>query len=80
MNLIRIRYFGELRDAADIDEEVVETTSEGPGELYAELVSRHGFTSDTGVLRVAINDRFAEMDARLEAGDTVVFIPPVNGG
>lgn len=80
MNRIRIRYFAELRDAAGIDEELAETEAHGPAELYRELTSRHGFALGAEALRVAINDRFAAMDVPLEDGDTVVFIPPVNGG
>jgi sulfur-carrier protein len=31
-------------------------------------------------MRVAVNDEFCEWSQRLNAGDRVVFIPPVAGG
>jgi molybdopterin converting factor small subunit len=32
------------------------------------------------MLRVAINDEFADWSRRLGTGDRIVFIPPVAGG
>jgi molybdopterin converting factor small subunit len=51
-----------------------------PRELFAELAARHAFTLAPEHLKVAVNSEFAEWSRPLQAGDQVVFIPPVAGG
>ena len=77
---IKIKYFASLRETADKTEETVETNAGTPAALYDELVARYGFTLEKSILKAAINEVYAEFDAQLEDGDTVVFIPPVAGG
>jgi len=48
--------------------------------IYDELAARHDFGLPRAMLRVAVNDEFADWSHRLAAGDRVVFIPPVAGG
>lgn len=52
-----------------------------PAELFAELQQRHvGLVFPAHLLRVSINERYADMNAPLANGDRIVFIPPVAGG
>ena len=49
-------------------------------ELYEQVRAVHGFTLPRAMLRVAVNDEFSDWSQPLQAGDRVVFIPPVAGG
>lgn len=77
---IDVQYFALMREQAGRSQERVETTAATPADLYAELQARHRFTLGPGQLKVAVNSEFAEWSRTLEAGDAVVFIPPVAGG
>jgi molybdopterin converting factor subunit 1 len=79
MNL-RIQYFALLREQAGRSEELIDSKATTPAELYGELQSRHGFTLAREQLKVAINSEFSDWSRPLNAGDAVVFIPPVAGG
>jgi molybdopterin converting factor subunit 1 len=80
MNSIEIQYFAVLRERAGIGRETVQTSASTAGELYDELALRHDFGLPRAMLRVAVNDEFADWSRPLAAGDRVVFIPPVAGG
>jgi molybdopterin converting factor subunit 1 len=77
---IKIQYFAVLREQRGLAEETIATAAATPGELFAQLRVRHGFTLAPEMVRAAVNGGFAPMDRRLVSGDTVVFIPPVAGG
>ncbi len=77
---LHIKFFAALREQAGVSELDVTTGARTPAELYAELTATRGLTLPASLLRVAINDRYAAMDAALQPGDRVVFIPPVAGG
>ena len=77
---IRVQYYALLREQAGRSSETLTTRARTAGELYAELRGRHPFTLPAEMLRVAINGEFGEWSQPLEAGDAVVFIPPVAGG
>jgi molybdopterin-guanine dinucleotide biosynthesis protein A len=78
--LLTIQYFALMREQAGRSEERLETTAATPAELYAELNARYGFTLAREQLKVAVNNEFSEWSRKLDAGDAVVFIPPVAGG
>jgi molybdopterin converting factor subunit 1 len=80
MHQIDIQYFALLREQAGRSAERMNTAATTPAELYAELRGVHGFTLPLAMLRVAVNDEFCEWTTPLQAGDRVVFIPPVAGG
>jgi molybdopterin converting factor subunit 1 len=80
MNHIEIQYFAVLRERAGTGRETVETTAATAADLYDELANRHDFGLPRTMLRVAVNDEFAEWSRPLATGDRVVFIPPVAGG
>lgn len=77
---IRLGYYAVLREQRGLNEEMVSTEAINPGALYEELRAQHGFQLDIPQLRVVINDAFAQWDTPLQAGDHVVFVPPVAGG
>ncbi|HEY5809437.1 MAG TPA: NTP transferase domain-containing protein, partial [Povalibacter sp.] len=77
---IRIQYYALFREQAGRSEESLDTPAGTPAELYLELQSRHPFKLAREQLKVAINSEFADWNAQLTGGDTVVFIPPVAGG
>jgi molybdopterin converting factor subunit 1 len=77
---VTVEYFALLREERGLESEEVETEARTPGELYEELRARHGFRLSSAQVRVALGDTFAPMDAPLESGARLVFIPPVAGG
>jgi MoaD family protein len=77
---LTIQYFALLREQAGRSIETLETLAATPADLYGELNARYGFTLAQERLKVAVNNDFADWSRRLEAGDSVVFIPPVAGG
>ncbi|HMN45079.1 MAG TPA: NTP transferase domain-containing protein [Povalibacter sp.] len=77
---VRVQYFALFREQAGRSDESVSTTAATPAELYAELQTRHPFKLAPQQLKVAINSEFADWNAPVRDGDTIVFIPPVAGG
>ena len=77
---IRVQYYALLREQAGRSDETLTTRARDARELYTELSGRYPFTLPAEMLRVAINAEFGEWTQPLEAGDAVVFIPPVAGG
>ena len=77
---IQLEYFALLKDQRGCASETLETDAATPQQLYSELSERHSFTLGPESLKVAINEDFADWDAPLSEGDTLVFIPPVAGG
>ena len=77
---VTARYFAAFRECAGRESESVTTAAATAAELYGELAERHGFRDAIGCCKVAINDELREWDAPLEAGDEVLFFPPVAGG
>ena len=74
---ISVQYFALLREQARRSAEQITTSARTPRELFAELTARHGFTLTPDMLKVAVNAEFTDWSHQLEAGDAVVFIPPV---
>lgn len=77
---IRVQYFALFREQAGRSDETLQTTAATPAQLYAELQGRYPFKLAPQQLKVAIGSEFADWNAPLRDGDTVVFIPPVAGG
>ncbi|MBI2517238.1 MAG: MoaD/ThiS family protein [Opitutae bacterium] len=75
-----VRFFAILREQAGCSAVDVESAAPTPAALYAELQTRHALTFPATLLRVSVNERYADMSTPLAAGDRVVFIPPVAGG
>ena len=79
MKNITVEYFAVLRECAGVAGEQLQTGADTPAGLFAELADKYAFPEMQSV-KVAVNDEFSDMDATLNEGDTVVFIPPVAGG
>jgi molybdopterin-guanine dinucleotide biosynthesis protein A len=77
---ISVRYFAQLKEIAECDQQTVNTEAVTPSGLYEQLKAQHGFPHKQKQLMVAINDDFSDWAIPLKEGDEVVFIPPVAGG
>jgi molybdopterin converting factor subunit 1 len=80
MPRLEIKYYAVLREKAGRNAETLVTGATTPAAVYDELRERHGFKLGREVVRVAVNDEFAEWNTALRDGDELVFIPPVAGG
>ena len=77
---MHVQYYAVLREQAGCSEERIVTSAATPAALYEELRTRHGLKLARAQLQVAIDGEFADWQAALTEGATVVFIPPVAGG
>jgi sulfur-carrier protein len=76
---LTLRYFASLRDAAGRDDERIPHQSDAL-KLYRDKAREFGFTLPPERLRLAVNGQFVPWSQPLQAGDDVVFIPPMSGG
>jgi molybdopterin synthase sulfur carrier subunit len=83
---MKVLYFAWLRSKTGVAEETVApapgvTTVAG---LIEHLKARGGgyaeALKDLSIVRVAVNQEFAELDQAIGAGDEVALFPPVTGG
>lgn len=77
---VNIKYFAALKEQAGKAEESIQTDLESAREVYEFLQEKYGFTLQSKMVRIALNDEYKELDATLSSGDSLVFIPPVAGG
>lgn len=81
---MRILYFAWVRERIGTRAEEIDTTAATVSELVAELRARspaHDLAfSDTGSLRVALDQQLAGFDAGLAGVREVAFFPPMTGG
>lgn len=77
---LHVRFFAVLREQAGCSVVTVDSLATTPAALYTELQTKYALTFPASLLRVSINERYAEMSTPLAAGDRVVYIPPVAGG
>lgn len=77
---VTVLWFAVLRERRGVRSERVETEATTPAELYADLAARHSLGLERRLIQVAIDGAFAAMDAPLQDGAEVAFIPPVAGG
>ena len=80
MKSIHVLYFALLREQRGLTEARLETSAATPAALYADLSALHSLSFPQDRLRVVVNESFADWNAELSDGDSVVFIPPVAGG
>jgi molybdopterin converting factor subunit 1 len=80
MRRLHVQYFAVLREQAGRGSESLQTAASTPRELYEELRELRGLRLPPSLLRVAVNDEFADWERSLQEDDRVVFIPPVAGG
>ena len=81
---IDVLYFAWLRERIGVPRERVETSAATVRDLVAELADRDDWhaaaLSDLAAVRVAVDQRLADMDAPLAGAREVAFFPPMTGG
>ena len=83
---MKVLYFAWLRTKAGVAEETLSLPADvrTVGALIEWLKSRgpgHAAAlADLSVVRVAVNQRYATLDAAVAADDEVALFPPVTGG
>jgi MoaE-MoaD fusion protein len=78
---VRARYFARLRELAGTEIEVVQVSvGASLSDAYEAARAKHPALPERGSVRGAVNQEFAEWDAKISNGDEVAFIPPVSGG
>ena len=77
---VHLHYFALLREQRGLAREDIATSAPTARALYEELSARHHFTLPIERIGVAVNERMCPADQPLQAGDSIVFIPPVAGG
>jgi molybdopterin converting factor subunit 1 len=80
--IVRVLYFGRLKELTGTREEQVELRDGSPiEELFRKCVETRPELEKFRVSLVAAKNReFASWDTSLSAGDEVGFLPPVSGG
>jgi MoaD family protein len=87
---VEVMFFGKLRDLAGVSKEMIPANNKAKlSELVAKLEEKHGskfaeeFAATRG-LRILVNGReyqvLAGMKTQLKNGDSVVLLPPIEGG
>lgn len=78
--MITIYFFAAMQEAAgtpqmtwETDEATVKEVRKKVKETYPQLVQAE-------TVMAAVNEEFAADDDKVQAGDSVAFIPPVSGG
>ena len=87
---VEVMFFGRLRDLTGVSKEMVATNNEARlSELVAKLEEKHGpkFAEEVAAtrgLRILVNGReyqvLTGMKTQLKNGDSVVLLPPIEGG
>jgi len=80
MKSVFVKWFAAYREATGIEAEPVSTSASTPAELFLELKGRHPRLASSRGALVAINQEMADWETPIEAGDEVLFFPPVAGG
>jgi molybdopterin converting factor small subunit len=80
--LVKVLFFGRLKEVAGSAEELVELASGARIEdLFARFVDRcPELVRYRGSLVASRNQEFAPWNTQLDAGDEIAFLPPVSGG
>jgi molybdopterin converting factor subunit 1 len=80
--LVTIRLFARLREiagAAELKREVPEGAT--AGDVWEAIAGEFGdLQSYAASISCAVNEDYAKLTTRLNAGDEVAFLPPVSGG
>jgi molybdopterin converting factor subunit 1 len=77
---VTAHYFAVFRERAGCETELISTGSQSAAELFDEVAARHGFADARERCKVAVNGTLARWDTHIDAGDEILFFPPVAGG
>jgi sulfur-carrier protein len=77
---ITILYFGQLKEQAGTDKEVIDSKTNTVSEIYQQLKERHGLSLSFKNLRAARNETFCEGTDTIRDNDVIAFMPPMSGG
>lgn len=77
---VRVRYFALFREQAGCDAETLAWPGGSARELFERVSEQHPALINEAAALVAINDEMVDWSAPVEAGDEVLFFPPVAGG
>ena len=78
---VRVRFFARLRELAGIELEVLHVPPDATvADAYEASRAGHPALPPQGSVRAALNQEFADWDAKVSNGDEVAYIPPVSGG
>ncbi len=83
--ILRVLYFASLREGLNVSEEEVELPDGSKGSDLVDHLSKRGplwseLLAESGNVRLAVNQEFADMGDSLSDGDEVALFPPVTGG
>lgn len=82
--MIKIYYFGFLKEILQLEEEQIEWSQGDSQSLLNYLRSRSDFwaenLSEQNIFRLAINKKIIYQSAQIYPGDEVAILPPVTGG
>jgi len=78
---VRVRFFARLRELASVETESISIAPASTlADVYAALRVEYPALPDRQSVRAALNQEFADWNAKVSDGDEVAFIPPVSGG
>ena len=77
---VTILYFGQLKEQAGTDKEVIDSNTNTVSEIYQQLKERHGLSLPFENLRAARNEIFCEGTDTVRDDDVIAFMPPMSGG
>lgn len=79
---IRVRLFGQAREAAGLGERTLRVPRRASVEQAARLLGAEhpGLAPHLERSSYAVNESYARRDERLEEGDELAVIPPIGGG
>ena len=81
---MQVLYFAWMRERIGQSREEVATEAATVADLVAELAAREpryaAAFADMGAVRVAVDQKVAELDAPLAGVREIAFFPPVTGG
>ena len=80
MKTVSVKWFAAYREATGTESEPVSTAAGTPSELFIELKGRHPRLASSRGALVAINQEMAGWETPIQAGDEILFFPPVAGG
>ena len=76
----KIRYFALFREQTNCESETVEWSGGSVAELFQLMAEKHVALRTEAAALVAVNDEMTGWETDLNAGDEVLFFPPVAGG